>query len=305
MAIKSVALIGASGTLGPSILTALNNSPFTPFVLNRESSKSTYSDNTKVLTIPDDLNVEQVRKVFSENAIDALIIAMAGSHVEPAKKLIEAAFNSSVQRIIPADFGSCDSADDATVALLPLMEGKQRVRQTLIDLSSRDRPNTAKKLTWTALVPGHFFDYGLGTSLLKFNVAERKAYLLDGGDIKFSASNLDFIARATVAILQKPDETENKLLYVHSHHVTQNEVLSALEKVTGDKFERIEESSKHELSVARPKMLEGDGDATEEIVAVWGVVASDWKGKEGFANELLGLEEEDLEEVVRRVVGGK
>jgi hypothetical protein len=152
------------------------------------------------------------------------------------------------------------------------------------------------------LVTGHFFDYGLTCDLLKFDVKGRKAYLLDGGNVKFSGSNLDFIGKAIIKILDKPQETANKLLYVHSHHVTQLEVLEALEKVTGDKFERIDQDSEEELKVARPKMLDGDGDAREEVVAVWGVVASDWKGKDGFANELLGLEEENLEETIRTVV---
>jgi hypothetical protein len=49
-------------------------------------------------------------------------------------------------------------------------------------------------------------------------------------------------------------------------------------------------------------MMGGDGKATEEVVAVWGVVASDWKEREGFANTLLGLQQEDLEETVRKVV---
>jgi hypothetical protein len=49
-------------------------------------------------------------------------------------------------------------------------------------------------------------------------------------------------------------------------------------------------------------MLNGDGEAREEVVAVWGVVAADWKEKEGFANKMLGLQEDDLDQVVRRVL---
>jgi hypothetical protein len=125
---------------------------------------------------------------------------------------------------------------------------------------------------------------------------------MDGGNIKFSCSNLDFIGEAVLKILEKPKETENKLLYVHSNYVTQLELLEALEKVTGDKFERIDQDSEEELKVVRPKMLNGDGEAREEVVAVWGVIASDWKNKEGFANTLLGLQEDDLVETVRKVV---
>lgn len=302
MVIQNVALIGASGTLGPSILAELRaHTEFIPHVLNRHSSTSVYP-KTRVITVPDDLNVEEVARLLKEKSIDALIIAIAGSYVEEQKRLIDASFNAGVKRIIPAEFGSCDSADDETNNLLPLMKGKKGVREYLITKCAQDRPGDAGRLTWTSLVTGHFFDWGLGNGLLKFDVRARKAYLQDGGDIKFSASNLDFIAKAVIKTLEKEDETKNKMLYVHGHYVTQNEVLASLEKATGEKFERISEDSKKVLAEARPKMLDGDHDAREEIVAVHGVVASDWSKKEGFANQLLGLDEEDLDEVIKRVL---
>lgn len=151
------------------------------------------------------------------------------------------------------------------------------------------------------MITGHFFDYGLGTELLKFDVVKRKAYILDGGHIKFSGSDLKFIASAVVKVLEKEEETKNKLLYVHSHYVTQNEITDVLEKVTSNKFERIPQESKKRIDDARPKMLEGDHDSVEEIVAVHGIVASDWEGKEGFANDLLGLSLQSLEETVKTV----
>jgi nucleoside-diphosphate-sugar epimerase len=301
MAIKNVALIGASGTLGPSILEALKTSQYTPYVLNRASSKSKYPDDTNVITIPDDLNVPDLTTLFKDNAIDAVVLAIAGSHVETQKRLIDAAFASDVQLVIPAEFGSCDSADEVTNQILPLMAGKKVVREYLVDLSGRERDGRPK-LTWTSLVTGHFFDWGLEHNLLRIDINKKIAYLVDGGDIKFSGSNLSFIANAVVKILGQPEGSKNKLLYVHSHHVTQLELLAAIEKVTGEKFERVNESSKSVIGEARPRMLKGDHEAIEVVVAVHGVVASDWASKEGFANQLLGLEEEDLEEVVKRVM---
>jgi uncharacterized protein YbjT (DUF2867 family) len=301
MTITNVAIIGGTGTLGAPVLKALKASEFDIFVLNRQTSKSVYP-KTKVITIPDDLNVDEVAKALKDHNIDALIITIAGSHVEDQRKLINAAFQGGVKRVMPAEFGSCDSADDKTNEILPLMKGKKVVRDYLLSLEDKEREDVMGKLTWTSLVTGHFFDYGLTCGLLKFDVKARKVYLLDGGNIKFSASNLDFIGKAVIRILEKPDETSNRLLYVHSHYVTQLEVLSALEKATGDKFERIDQDSGKELEAIRPKMLNGDTEATEDVVAVWGVVASDWKEKEGFANTMLGLQEEDLDEVVRRVI---
>lgn len=46
----------------------------------------------------------------------------------------------------------------------------------------------------------------------------------------------------------------------------------------------------------------GDPEAHEGLVGVLGMVDADWGWKEGFVNGLLGLQDEDLEEVVKRVV---
>jgi hypothetical protein len=301
MSIKTVALIGGTGTLGAPLLHALQSSPFTIKVLNRASSKSTYP-NTSTITVPDDLNVAALTTLFKENAIDALVIAFEGHHVDAAKRMIEAAFNAGVKRVIPPDFGSCDSADAKTNEVLPLMKGKKGVRDYLIEMAGKEREGGVGKFTWTTLITGHFFDYGLTCGLLNFDVRKRKAFILDGGNTKFSNSTLPFIADAVIRILQKPEETANKVLYIHSLRVTQNELLAVLEKVTGESFEKIEQNSEEELGNSRPKMLKGDRSAEEEVVAVWGIVATDWHGREGFANELLGLKEDDLEEEVRKAL---
>ncbi|KAF2709433.1 NAD(P)-binding protein [Pleomassaria siparia CBS 279.74] len=300
MAIKNVALIGASGTLGPSILTALNGSPYKTFVLNRASSKSKYP-NSSVITIPDDLDVQEVTKRFNEESIDALILAISGAHVDAQKKLIDAAFASKVQLVMPAEFGSCDSADERSIALMPLYTNKRDVRDYLVSFEQKER-NGRPKLTWTALVTGHFFDWGLENNLLRIDINKKIAHLADGGNVKFSASNLSFIAKAVVKVLGQPEGSKNTLLYVHSNYLTQLELLAAIEKETGEKFERVNESSAEVIKQHRPKMLEGDHEAYETTVAVWGIVSSDWIGSKKLANGLLGLEEEKVEEVVRRAV---
>ncbi|KAK7181551.1 hypothetical protein DPSP01_008947 [Paraphaeosphaeria sporulosa] len=299
MSIKKVGLVGGTGTIGEPILEALKNSTFNISVINRAGSKSTYS-GTNVITVPDDLNVPDVTKALKENNIDALILAIKPAQVAQNKRLIEAAFNSGVKRIIPAEFGSVDSADAKTREVYPIADCKKEARDYLISLQDQERSDGQGKLSWTGLVPAHFFDWGLGNSLLCFDVAARKAYIQDGGDIPFSASNLPFIAKAVVKVLERPEETANQLLYIQSFRVTQNEVLAVLEKVTGEKFEIVNQKSEERLRELRPKMLEGDFHATEETVGIWGLVASDWEGR--VANELLGLEEEELEETVRNVL---
>ncbi|KAJ4294381.1 hypothetical protein N0V90_008071 [Kalmusia sp. IMI 367209] len=299
MSIKNVGLVGGTGTIGEPILDALKKSSFNLSIINRQSSKSTYPD-TNVITVPDDLNVTDVTKALEEHSIDALILAIKPAQVAQNKRLIEAAFKSGVKRVIPAEFGSIDSADAKTREVYPIADCKKEARDYLIELQDQERGEGQGKLSWTGLVPAHFFDWGLTNSLLCFDVEKRIAYIQDGGDIKFSASNLHFIAEAVVRVLERPEETANKLLYIQSFHVTQNEVLAVLEKVTREKFQIVNQKSEERLKELRPKMLQGDFHATEETVGIWGLVASDWEGR--VANELLGLKEEDLEETVRRVL---
>lgn len=299
MAIRNVGLVGGTGTIGEPILEALKSSSFNVSVINRTGSKSTYP-GTHVITVPDDLNVPDVTQALKDNNIDALILAIKPAQVAQNKRLVEAAFKSGVKRVIPAEFGSVDSADAKTREVYPIAECKKEVRDYLISLQNQERGDGRGKLSWTGLVPAHFFDWGLGNGLLCFDVAQRKAYIQDGGVIKFSASNLPFIAKAVVKVLERSEETANKLLYIQSFHVTQNEVLAVLEKVTEEKFEIVHQKSEERLKELRPKMLEGDFHATEETVGIWGIVASDWEGR--VANQLLGLQEEDLEETVRKVL---
>jgi uncharacterized protein YbjT (DUF2867 family) len=299
MSIKNVGLVGGTGTIGEPILEALKNSAFNVSVISRAGSKSAYP-GTHVVTVPDDLNVPDLTRILKENNIDALVLAIKPAQVAQNKSFIEAAFKSGVKRIIPAEFGSVDSADAKTREVYPIADCKKEARDYLVSLQDQERGEGRGKLSWTGLVPAHFFDWGLGNSLLCFDVAKRKAYIQDGGDVKFSASNLPFIAKSVARVLERPEETANRLLYIQSFHVTQNEVLAVLEKVTGGKFEVVHQKSEERLKELRPKMLEGDHQATEETVGIWGLVASDWEGR--VANGLLGLQEEDLEETVRKVL---
>ena len=46
----------------------------------------------------------------------------------------------------------------------------------------------------------------------------------------------------------------------------------------------------------------GDRNAVEDLVFALGALDGNWEGREGFAMDLLGLKNEDFDEVVKRVV---
>jgi nucleoside-diphosphate-sugar epimerase len=297
MAIKNVTLLGADGRLGPAVLTALLAANFKVQVLKRESSKSTssYPPGVSETRVPDDFPSSALEKALQGQ--DATVITIPGSNIDLQKKLADAAVKAGVQRFIPADFGSVDSDSDRAKEWVPLYVDKYNLRQYLQSLATQN-----SGFSWTALVCGHFFDYD--PLFLHIDVKARKADILDEGDIKASASTMKRIGEATARILEKAgdEKTKNRTLYVQSFCATQVEVIKAFEKATGQEFKirKIDGATFAKEEIAKSRT--GDKRATEDVVWVLGAIEANWEKKDGFANGLLGLEEEYLDEVVRTIV---
>jgi hypothetical protein len=151
---------------------------------------------------------------------------------------------------------------------------------------------------------GHFFDFGLETRLLSFEVKGRKAKIFDDGEIRWSATTLATIGTAVVRVLQKEEETRNRMLYIQSFCVTQNEVLWSLMKVTGKDWQIGQVNSDDFIKEMKKKTDRNpkNAEAREALVSVVGILESNWEGKKDFANSSLGLENEDLDQVVKEVV---
>ncbi|KAK4502383.1 hypothetical protein PRZ48_005808 [Zasmidium cellare] len=290
--ISKVALLGADGNLGPAIMRALVENGFNVTVLKRKSSKSPSSYPSQIM-VSDDFNVPELTETLK--GFDAVVITVKGSQTDLQKRIAEAAAKAGVKRLIPADFGSCDSSTQFAQDTVPLFKHKANLRQYLTDLSSKN-----PSFTWTSIVCGHFFDWSL--EFLHIHLSQRKAEILDDGTAKWSASTLGQIGEATARILRRPDVTANRMIYIQSFLVSQNEVVAAFERVTGAKWEVKKYESKKYLEEEGRKAKEGDLEAVENLVWLVGTVEGDWTGKKDFAMKELGLGEEDLERVVRRTV---
>ena len=300
--IKKVALIGANGTLGPTILqTLISAAIFTVTVLTRSSSKSTYPDTVVVDYISDDPTLEEL--VHLLRGQDALIVTLSSSNSDLQIRLADAAARAGVRRFIPADFGSCDSSSQRALDLVPLYRAKRKVRQHLQQFVSAS--SSSDDFSWTSLVCGHFFDFGLKSGLLEFDMNARTARLYDNGDVKWSTTTLGYIGQAVVRVLQSEHETRNRMLYIQSFCVTQNEVLKSLQKFTGNDWQVIYVNSDEFINEVRRKLDDDprNSEETEKMVGVLGIVDSNWESKPDFANSLLGLEGEDLDEIVKNLVG--
>ena len=296
--IIKVALIGANGRLGPAILnTLLSAGTFTVTVLSRSSSKSTYPDLVHVAHISDDPPFQEFVDVLRGQ--DALVVTFAGSNSDLQIRLADAAAQAGVKRFMPADFGSCDSSSPRALDLVPIYRAKQKVRQHLQHLVT-----SGSGLSWTSLVCGHFFDYGLKSGLLGFDLNAHQARIFDGGDVKWSTTIIGRIGAAVVRVLQCEDETKNRMLYIQSFCISQNDALKSLERITGRDWQVTHMESEKSIREIKGTLDKDplNDDALEEMVSVLGLVDSNWEAKDDFANPLLGLEVEDLDQVIKTVV---
>jgi len=295
MAISKVALLGANGTLGPSVLNELLAASFTVTVLKRASSHSpdNYPKGVLVAQVPDDMDVDTLSEILRGQ--DALVATIKGSQTEVQDKLGQACVNAGVYRMIPADFGSCDSSSQWTQDLVPLYKHKTALRERLTKLAEQN-----DGFTWTSLVCGHFFDWDPG--FLHIYPKEQRVDIIDDGETKWSASTLSQIGKATARILQNPEETKNQAVYVQSFCISQNEVTSALEKATSSIWKTTKFDSKQYEKEEKAKADGGDLEAIENLVWMLGALDANWEQRDGFAMKKLGLEPEDLQNVVDRMV---
>lgn len=290
-----VALLGADGSLGRAMLSALIAHNFTVTVLKRASSTSPspYPPSVTVTHLPEDFPLDQTTSALTGH--DALITTIKGSQTELLSRLADAAVAAKLQRFIPADFGSCDSSSARAQQLVPLFKHKTDLRSYLSELSAKH-----EAFSWTSLVCGHFFDADL--DFMHVDLKNKSMDILDDGSVKASASTLVQVSEAACRVLERPGVTADRVLFVHSFCVDQIQVLRAYERVTGVEWGvRWLESGRYEEEEVK-RRDQGSKEAVENLVWFLGNVEGDWTQREEFAMGLLGLEEEGLDEVVGRIV---
>ena len=296
--IKNVLIIGAGGNLGPSILTALDNHPaFNVSILSRAGSKSTFPSHIKVHTIPDSYPQDALITVFKGQ--DAIIDLAPLKDTDLHKRFVDAAIDAGVSRYMPPEWGS-NTAEPRVVAAVPIFKGKTTMRDYLISKESTG-------LTWTGLINGPFFDWGLSNGFTGFDLKNKKARIYDDGDHYTDMTVLATIGKAVPAILLKPEGTKNRYVHINSFRVTQNQILAALEKATGgDKWE-VEHASSAEEGRKGVELLQ-KGNMAGVGPAICGVEYSgeDFMNFEKFGlwNQKLGLPKtnEGLDETVKAIV---
>lgn len=293
MSIKNVIIIGAGGNLGPSVLDAfLNESSFNTSVLSRQNSQSKFPANVHVIRADYD-SQESLKAAFQGQ--DAVISLVGGMALGDQNKLIDAAVAAGVKRFIPSEYGS-DTPNKRTRDIVPVFEAKYA---TVNYLKSKE-----KEISWTSIITGPFFDWGLKVGFTGFDMSSKTATLYDDGEATFSSTNLHQIGVATVKALEHAEETKNQYVYVSGFQTNQKEMLAVVEKVSGTKWTVKNVSVKDHIEQGRAALQKGDYSGI--LALIQGVTFTREQlgdlSPNGLWNDKLGIPKEDMEETVRALV---
>ncbi|KAI1740618.1 hypothetical protein F4680DRAFT_93313 [Xylaria scruposa] len=275
--ITKVVLAGATGNLGPAILEQLLKAGFQVTVLTRQGSTHDLPASVTVKPVDYD-SVESLTDALRDQ--DAVVSALGAIGLSKQVNLVEAAVKASIKRFVPSEFGS--DTTNAKTAALPVFEHKIATQKAL----AREAANG--NISYTTVIAGPFFDWSLKAGLI-FNPKQKIIALYDGGERHFSATTLKSIGKAVVGVLNKPEETKNRAVYVQDAAPTLKQLKAVAEKVTGSAWQGQEVSIENDQL---PPAFAGMGENpifAQIIASIWG---------EGYGshfekldNELLGLRE--------------
>ncbi|KAK0107897.1 hypothetical protein ONS96_003684 [Cadophora gregata f. sp. sojae] len=296
--LRNIAIIGGGGSVGNIILdTLIREVRFNVTILTRKSSTATFPAGITVINT--DYSQDDLVEKFKGQ--DAVISVVGMSGFSQQKSFIDAAISAGVKRFIPSEFSS-NTLSPAVLQLLPMFGQKKEVLEYLKEKESSG-------LTWTAIWPALLFDSGLKNGFLGFDIASHTANIWDQGTSKFTLTNDDQLGRSVIAVLDRPDQTANKNIYIASFETSQKEVFSALEQATAAKWAVTDTTTEKEVAEASEKIGKGDFSGAFALVRATSFgntpgLRANYVRDEELSNELLGLEFGSVGETVSRVVGG-
>ncbi|KAE8132071.1 hypothetical protein BDV38DRAFT_275406 [Aspergillus pseudotamarii] len=289
---KNIVLIGASGDIGKIILDSLvASSSFNITIVSRKESKASFP--TGITVRKSDFSDADLEAAF--NSQDAIISAVGAAAFGEQKKIVDAAVRSGVQRFIPSEFSS-NSQNEAVLKLAPFFSQKKEIIEYLKTKQSDGLSNMT-----------HSVYQGLVNGFLEFDVAQRTATIWDGGNQSFTLTNEKQLGQAVVSVLQHPQETSNRHLYIASVETTQNEILAALEEATAAKWSVKATTTEDQVGEGFKKLGAGDFSGAFHLVRATcygntlGVQANYAKDLT-LANDVLGLKLESVRDTVKRIV---
>lgn len=143
--------------------------------------------------------------------------------------------------------------------------------------------------------------------MMGFDVIDHRAIIYDSGTEPFTGTTLTGIGQAVVGALLNPTATANRFLAVQSICTNQNELLSALEKATGQKWDVERQTTEEVIKSGKEDFKTGAGLWRLKLAVATlydvgkgrGMVAAT---REESDSELLGVKKESADEIVAKLL---
>lgn len=113
--------------------------------------------------------------------------------------------------------------------------------------------------------------------MLGFNIKERKALIYDSGDALTDLTLFETIGKTVSGVLEHPGETANKYVHVNSFHTSQNAILAAFEKATGNKWTIEKTTCAESLKTGNEKMKNHDFSGFPSAACGLEYSGADWR----------------------------
>ncbi|KAJ5959687.1 uncharacterized protein N7479_006837 [Penicillium vulpinum] len=209
-----VALVGATGNLGPAVLKELLAAGFDVTVLTRQGNSNTFDSRAHVAEV-DYESLDSLKAALSGQDVVVSTLNVGAVPKSIHLRLVDAAVATGVKRFIPSEYG-CDTTNPLA-STLPVFGDKISVQEHLKNVTQQSG------LSYSLLITGPFLDWGLEKGFV-LNLAG-PATLYDGGDRPFSSTTLAGIGKGVVGIINNLEATKNSTIYINEARVTQNELL--------------------------------------------------------------------------------
>ncbi|OLN84884.1 hypothetical protein CCHL11_03964 [Colletotrichum chlorophyti] len=214
--IKNVAIAGAGGNLGPSILKELMDSnKFNITILTRKAGSQKCPQGVTVKEVDYESRDSLIEALKGQ---DALVNCTNSFDPQVATRVIDAAVAAGIYRYIPSDFGL--DPDRAHNPSLPVF-GIKAMAHAYMQQKAKDHGG---KFSYTLITNGAFLDMAIRTSFMGVDVKNKRLSLFNDGENVIPYTMTGDVAKAVVGVLLHPEETVNRTAYIHSVNKSQKQM---------------------------------------------------------------------------------
>ncbi|KAF4420152.1 hypothetical protein F53441_14397 [Fusarium austroafricanum] len=302
-----VAIVGATGVTGGSIVDGLfaSDTQFDITALVRPSSVEKPAaiklKERGIKIIPIELQDNHEKLVAALNGIDVVISAIHYQSIGDEIPLSNAAKEAGVKRYVPCFF--------ATIAPRGVMLHHDRKEEILDHIQRIYLPYTVIAVGWwyqisLPRIPSSKLDEGL--TFANNNI-------IAGGNQPSALTDVRDIGKYVATIISDP-RTINKKVFAFSESKTQNEIHELVEKVTGEKPQRVDMSKEQIEEQISPFKKAGESNDMRSVMEYWmswGVRGDNTAENAVYLGYVLAkdlypeLQGRSLEEFIQDVLDGK